>query len=168
MAVAVTLVAHDTGAHAATAAPIDVGVNMALRVLYASSARARTLRSKAKAILVFPRVRPAAGGFGGDGALRQGGMTTGYYHTLGGSAPSGVPSFGYALFFLSDAALDSLPKSQDWEIGAGVIVLDQATARRRSTASLPDDIYAFVFNEKGLMTGIGIRGAKITHIHPGE
>ena len=167
MAVAVTLVAHDTGAHAATAAPIDVGVNMALRVLYASSAGARALRSKAKAILVFPRVRPAAGGFGGDGALRQGGMTTGYYHTLGGSAPSGVPSFGYALFFLSDAALDSLPKSQDWEIGPGV-VLDQAAARRLSTASLPDDIYAFVFNEKGLMTGIGIRGAKITHIHPGE
>jgi hypothetical protein len=53
MAVAVTLVAPDTGAHAATAAHIDVGVKMALRVLYASSAGARALRSKAKAILVF-------------------------------------------------------------------------------------------------------------------
>ena len=35
-----------------------------------------------------------------------------------------------------------------------------------STTTLKDDVYAFIFGQKGLMGGIGIQGSKITKINP--
>jgi hypothetical protein len=37
-------------------------------------------------------------------------------------------------------------------------------ARSLSTTTAKSDIYAFFFDQKGLMAGIGIRGSKITKI----
>ena len=37
---------------------------------------------------------------------------------------------------------------------------------RRPTTTMKDDIYAFVFGQKGLMAGLGIQGNKITPITP--
>jgi hypothetical protein len=31
---------------------------------------------------------------------------------------------------------------------------------------MKDDVYAFIFGQKGLMTGLGIQGNKITKIEP--
>ena len=36
-----------------------------------------------------------------------------------------------------------------------------------TTTSLAADVYAFVFDQKGLMAGIGIEGSKITKVTPG-
>jgi hypothetical protein len=73
-------------ARAASAAQIDQSVTSGLSELYASSPAARTVSKKAKAILVFPSI--VKGGFmigeqHGDGALRVGGKTVGYYKTRG-------------------------------------------------------------------------------------
>jgi len=35
-----------------------------------------------------------------------------------------------------------------------------------STTTLKKGVYAFIFNQKGLMGGTGIQGTKITKIHP--
>ena len=35
-----------------------------------------------------------------------------------------------------------------------------------TTTTTKDDIYAFIFGQKGLMAGIGIQGNKITKINP--
>jgi lipid-binding SYLF domain-containing protein len=34
-----------------------------------------------------------------------------------------------------------------------------------TTATLQSDIYAFIFDQKGLMGGIGLRGSKITRLN---
>ena len=39
-------------------------------------------------------------------------------------------------------------------------------ARQLSTTTLKDDVYAVVFDQKGLMAGMGIQGSKITQITP--
>jgi lipid-binding SYLF domain-containing protein len=35
-----------------------------------------------------------------------------------------------------------------------------------TTTTLKDDVYAVIFDQKGLMAGIGLQGSKITKITP--
>ena len=37
-------------------------------------------------------------------------------------------------------------------------------ARSLTTTTARDDVYAFVFDQKGLMAGAGVQGSKITRI----
>lgn len=156
---------------APTASQIDQSVSAALNNLYAQNAAARALGAKAKAILVFPDIKKGAfvvGAQWGYGALRKDKKTAGYYRTAAASYgfQAGVKKFGYALFFMTDSALAYLDKSGGWAIGTGpsVVVVDQGMARSLTTTNLRSDVYAFVFDQKGLMAGIGIEGSKITKI----
>jgi lipid-binding SYLF domain-containing protein len=160
-------------AQAASAAEIDREVSKALSTLYAHNSTAKVLSKKAKAILVFPKIWKAGfmiGGQGGEGALRENGRTVGYYNTFAASYgfQAGIQSFGYALFFMTDSALAYLKKSEGWEIGSGpsVVIVDKGMAKSLTTTTLKDDVYAVIFDQKGLMAGIGIQGSKITKIHP--
>jgi lipid-binding SYLF domain-containing protein len=56
-------------------------------------------------------------------------------------------------------------KGKGFELGTGpsVIVLDQGAAGRLSTWTV-HDIYAFIFDQEGLMGGLGLQGSKITKI----
>jgi lipid-binding SYLF domain-containing protein len=66
---------------------IDAAVDDALVRLYAQSPDSRALVQKARGVLVFPSVVSAGVGIGGEygeGALRAGGRTVGYYQTSGG------------------------------------------------------------------------------------
>ena len=44
--------------------------------------------------------------------------------------------------------------------------MDQGKAKTLTTTTAKDDIYAFIFGQKGLMVGLGIQGNKITKINP--
>ena len=158
-------------ARAATAAEINRDVKIALEKLYAKSSSAKTLGEKAKGILVFPGIIKAGfmvGGQFGEGALLRGGKTAGYYNTLSASygLQIGVQKYGYALFFMSDSAMSWLDKSDGWEIGTGpsIVVMDTGAASSATTTSLQSEIYAFFFDQKGLMGGLGLQGTKITKI----
>lgn len=175
VAVAVLVVMHPSAAPAATAAEIDRKVDTALEKLYASSPSAVELSKVAKGILVFPDIIKAGlvvGGQYGVGALRKGDQTVAYYKTAAASygLQAGAQSFGYALFLLTDAALEYLAKSKGWEIGVGpsVVLVDEGLARSLTTTTAKDEIYAFFFDQKGLMAGLGIQGSKITQITPDQ
>jgi len=160
-------------ARAASAATINREATAALKKLYRTNEAAKLIGQQAKAVLIFPSVGKAGfifGGQYGNGALRREGKTVGYYNTVAASygLQAGVQKFGYALFFMTDSALKYLDKSGGWEIGTGpnVVVVDAGVAKSLTTTTLRDDIYAFIFDMKGLMAGIGIQGSKITRIHP--
>ena len=55
-----------------------------------------------------------------------------------------------------------------YEVGVGptVVVVDEGKANTMTTTTAKDDIYAFIFGQKGLMAGLGIQGNKITKINP--
>jgi lipid-binding SYLF domain-containing protein len=157
------------------ASELDQNVTAALRQLYSQNETAKALGAKAKAVLVFPDIKKAAfimGAQYGYGALRKGGQTVGYYRTGAASYgfQAGVKKFGYALFFMTDAALAYLDNSGGWAIGTGpsIVVLDQGAARSLTTSNLRSDVYAFVFSQQGLMGGVGLEGSKITKITPSE
>ena len=156
---------------AASAAEINRDVDKALRDLYAKEPKAKTLASRAKAVLVFPSIYKAGFMFGaqyGEGALRKGGKTIGYYNTVAASygLQAGVQKFGYALFFMTDSALDYLAKSGGFELGTGpsIAVLDTGAATAFTSTTLQSDMYAIFFDQKGLMAGLGIQGSKISKI----
>jgi lipid-binding SYLF domain-containing protein len=158
---------------AATAEEIDRDATGALQTLYRTTPAAKNLAKVAKAVLVFPDVIKAGlivGGQYGEGALRVGGKTAGYYRTVSASygLQAGAQSFGYALFFIDNDGLQYLNKSNGWEIGVGpsVVVVDEGVARSLTTTTAQSGIYAFIFEQKGLMAGIGIQGSKITRITP--
>jgi lipid-binding SYLF domain-containing protein len=158
---------------APSASQIDSSASSALAALYSQNPAAKALGAKARAVLVFPDIRKGAfivGAQYGYGALRKGGRTVAYYRTGAASYgfQAGVKQFGYALFFMTDAALNYLNASGGWAIGTGpsLVVVDQGMARSLTTTSMRADVYAFVFDQKGLMGGVGIEGSKITRITP--
>jgi lipid-binding SYLF domain-containing protein len=158
-------------ASGASGKEIDRDVDAALAQLYKQNNAARLLRDHAKGILVFPHMLKAGFMFGGqigEGALRQGGRTTGYYNSVAASygLQAGIQKFGYALFFMTDDALAYLDRSGGFEIGVGpsVVVVDEGVGKSMTSTTLTKEVYAFIFDQRGLMAGLGIQGSKITRI----
>jgi lipid-binding SYLF domain-containing protein len=145
----------------------------ALKSLYEGSPGAKALGDKASAVLVFPNVVKAGfilGGQGGDGILFAKGKVAGHYNTAAVSVglQAGAQSFGYVLFFMSDKVLGDFRKSKNFQIGVGpnIVVVDAGAAKDISTLTAKADIYAVIFDQKGLMAGIGLQGSKITKLNP--
>ena len=160
-------------ASAETASEIDRDVDNSITSLYSGSPTAKELSTVAKGMLVFPSVVKGGliiGGQYGTGALRVEGKTDGYYNTVAASygLQAGVQSFGYAMFFMTDTALQYLKESSGWEIGVGpsIVVVDEGVARSLTTTTAKEDIYVFFYGQKGLMAGLGLQGSKITQIEP--
>lgn len=157
----------------ASAGEIDRNATRSLTTLYKNTPGTKALADKAVAVLVFPSI--VKGGFiiagqFGDGALRKGGKSVAYYRSLAASYgfQAGVQAFGYVLFFMDDASVQYLDNSDGWELGTGpsLVVLDAGFGKTLSTTTLQKGVYAFIFDQKGLMGGLGIQGSKITRINP--
>jgi len=171
LAVAGTGVSLSQDAYAATAAQLNADGHAALNRLYAHSDRAKRYARDARAILVFPKIVKAGfmiGGQGGEGVLFVHGAPTGYYKigAVSFGLQAGGQSYGYALFFMNDKALDYLRHSNGWAIGSGpsVVVVDKGAAMSTTSTTLTKDVYAFPFGQKGLMAGLGLEGSKISPI----
>jgi lipid-binding SYLF domain-containing protein len=171
VALALTVTLTTDPAIAASAAEINRKVDAALASMYASVPDTRQLASRAKGVLVFPDIVKAGFLFGaqyGEGALRVRGKTAGYYNTAAASygLQAGVQAFGYALFFMSDSALNYLSTSGGFELGVGpsIVVLDVGTAKALTSTTIQHDIYAVFFDPRGLMAGLGLQGSKISRM----
>jgi lipid-binding SYLF domain-containing protein len=102
---------------AAAVEGLDPDARAALAKLYETSPRAKALSEQTKGILVFPSVGKAGflvGVHYGEGVLFQGDQIAGYYNVAGGSygLQAGVQVFAYAMFFMTDSALNYLSKSE--------------------------------------------------------
>lgn len=171
--ISVTFLLAANAVLAATAAQLSRDAQSALQSLYAQVPSSKTLGANAKAILVFPKVTKAGLGIGGqfgEGALLKGGKAVAYYNTAGASIglQAGAQTYGYALFLMTDKAVQAIDTADGFEIGVGptVVVMDEGKAKSMTTTTMKDDIYAFIFGQEGLMAGIGVQGNKVTKINP--
>ena len=158
-------------ASAATAQDLDQDSRHALQILYKANPLAETMSRTAKAVLVFPKVVKAGlvfGGSYGEGVMFKGPKSDSYYNTVTGSwgLQAGAQSYAYALFLMTDKAVNYVRETKGWEIGVGptVVLVDQGVAKNLSSSTLKDDAYAFVFDQQGLMAGVSIEGTKISLI----
>ncbi len=143
----------------------------ALHDLYRDIPGAQALGSKARGVLVFPKIVKGgfvAGGQYGEGTLFTDGIAQGYYRSVAASwgLQAGVQRFGYALFFMTDEDLKYIKSSEGWEVGVGpsITILDKGMAGAITTTTARKGVYAFFFDQRGLMAGLGIQGTKITKL----
>src|SRR5262249_28742884 len=156
------------GGHSAVADELVTKSRNALQQLVAQTPAAATCKSKALAVLVFPKVVKAGfivGAQTGEGILFARSRVTGRYRTVAASygLQAGVQEYGYALFLMNQKAVDWVNNTRGWEIGTGpsVVIVDKGMARSFTTDTLHSGIYAFTFDQRGLMAGLGLQGSKI-------
>jgi lipid-binding SYLF domain-containing protein len=155
-------------AHTVSADDLVSDSRRALQQLVAQNPAAAKCKSRAAAVLVFPDVVKAGfifGAQGGKGILFVRGQPSGRYRTVAASygLQAGVQKFGYALFLMNQDAVNWVNNTHGWEIGTGpsVVIVDKGMARSLSTDTLHSGIYAFTFDQQGLMAGLGLQGSKI-------
>jgi len=160
-------------ASAASATVIEAEVNGAVRQFFAEYPAGRELASKAAGMLVFPDIKKGGfiiGGEYGEGALRIGGRTSGYYSSASASIgfQAGIQSRSQIILFMTQRSLDKFTRSNGWEAGidANVTVIEQGASGRTSTRIDDKPVLAYIFGESGLMAGVSLEGTKIERINP--
>lgn len=157
--------------HAASAREIDVSVEMALEKFYKDVKGAKEFVKISKGMLVMPNVVKAGfiiGGEYGEGALRVRGKTVDYYNIAAGSfgLQIGAQKKNIIIAFMTNKALNSFREGSGWEAGVdgNIAIIDIGGGKRLDTTTIKDPIVAFVFDVKGLMADISLKGSKFTKL----
>ncbi|MAS42826.1 MAG: hypothetical protein CML46_05310 [Rhodobacteraceae bacterium] len=150
---------------------IDLRVTHAEKRMMANVSGARELMSRAKGVLIIPGITKAGlliGGAYGEGSLKIGEATVGYYSMAAGSFgfQAGVQKFDQALFFMTTGALEKFRRSSGWEMGADaeVVTIDDGMAASLKTTTSQAPVISVVFGQEGLMAGVTLGGAKYTKL----
>ena len=158
-------------ASAASAAEIDVQVVAALERFDQEVPAGRELLAQAKGVLVFPRVIKAGFGIGGEygeGALRIGGRSVGYYNLISASIglQLGAQARAELILFMTEEALERFRSSDGWEVGVdgSVALITTGVAGEIDTNTINQPVIGFVFGEEGLMANLSLEGAKISRL----
>lgn len=150
---------------------IDAGFDSTLARLYSSAKGSRELVAKARGVLIFPSVIDAGFGVGGqygEGSLRVGGHTVGYYSTATGSIgwQIGAQSRAIVFLFMTEDALNRFRGSEGWSVGgdASVAVLKVGANGEVDTSTASSQVDAFLLTNSGLMAGATLDGTKVTRL----
>ena len=159
----------------ATAKEINASAEAALDRFYEQVKDGKEVARRAKGLLILPSVKKGAliiGGEYGQGALRIGGKTVDYYSMVSGSI--GLQIGGQAkdiiIAFMSEEGLKKFRESKGWEAGVdGNVALITIGAGESAITAMGDQpIVAFVFDVKGLIADMSLRGAKFTKLDKSE
>ena len=150
---------------------IDSSVDATLSRMYSTVKGSRELVAKSRGVLVFPDVLQAGfivGGQSGNGALRVGGSTVGYYNTssLSVGLQAGAQSKAIVFLFMTQQALEEFRGSDGWAAVAGASValvkMGANGAVDSNTATAPIEVV--VLTNAGLMGDVSINGTKVSKL----
>ena len=154
---------------AATAGEIDASVNASLERFVKEVKGAQEFLNAAKGVLIIPGVIQGGlivGGEYGEGALRVGGKTVGYYNLASASLgyQIGGEKKDIILVFMNQKVLKKFRTSENWQAGvdAKVTLIKVGVDDSLSTMKFKQPVVGFVFGQKGLMAGVTIEGSKFT------
>jgi lipid-binding SYLF domain-containing protein len=160
-------------AQAATKEEINASVDVALARFVKDVKGGGEFLKAAKGVLVIPRVLQAGlvvGGKYGDGALRIGGQSVGYYNLAAGSVglQIGAQESNVLLCFMDEGALRKFRASEGWQVGVdgSVVLVNIGAGGSVDTTKMKEPIVGFVYGQKGLMADISLEGLKFTKINP--
>jgi lipid-binding SYLF domain-containing protein len=160
---------------AKTAKEIDASVDVAIDRFYKQVKGAEEFVKASKGMLVMPNIVKGAfivGGEYGEGALRIGGKTVDYYNTVAGSIglQIGGQKKDIILFFMTDEALKKFRENKGWEAGVdgNVALITVGEGERLDTTTTKDQIVGFVFDAKGLIADVSLKGAKFSKVDKKE
>jgi lipid-binding SYLF domain-containing protein len=150
---------------------IDASVDGTMSRLYTTVPGSRELVGKSRGILVFPSVLQVGfvvGGQYGEGALRVGGSSVGYYSTISGSfgLQAGAQSKAIIFCFMTQDALDKFRSSDGWSVGAdasvALVKMGANGAVDSTTATAPVEV--FILTNAGLMADVSLAGTKVSKL----
>lgn len=154
---------------------VDAEVDSAVAMMHDRLPFSREMSERAVGILMMPGIYKGGfivGGAYGEGALRLGRdqyrQTADYYSFAGASFgfQAGLQKTGHALFFMTESSLDKFRSSSNFEVGADaeVTLIDTGFKADLNTTIAQKPIVAVVFDQKGLLAGASLEGAKYTRI----
>jgi lipid-binding SYLF domain-containing protein len=162
-----------TVSYAKTKGEINASVTAALSRFEKQVKGSTEYLKGAKGVLVMPNITKAGfvvGGKYGQGALQVGGKPVGYYSLTEGSVgwQIGVEMYDMVILFMTDEVLKKFRSSEGWEVGvdAEITLIKVGAEVSVETLRSQHPIAGFVFDQKGLMGGVSIKGAKFTKINP--
>ncbi|MEK6298956.1 MAG: YSC84-related protein, partial [Paraburkholderia tropica] len=129
---------------------IDASVDNAMTKLYSTVPGSRELIAKSRGVLVFPSVLQAGfivGAQYGEGALRVGGSTSGYYSTVSGSfgLQAGAQSKAIIFAFMTQESLEKFRATDGWAAGAdasvALVTIGANGAVDTNTATHPVEVF---------------------------
>ena len=154
-----------------TAKEIDASADAALDRFYKNVKDARQVARQAKGMLILPSVKKGAlivGGEYGQGAMRIGGKTVDYCSIVAGSIgfQIGGQAKDVIIAFMTGEALNKFRQSKGWEAGVdgSVALVTLGAGESAITAMGKEPIVAFVFDVKGLMADMSLKGAKFNKL----
>ncbi len=169
----VLVVALSAGHANAAKDALDADVAEALASFSAKIPLADELTQKAAGILVFPRVVKAGlvfGGSIGDGALRVRGETVQYYRTTAFSYgfQVGIQTRTEIVMFMTEDALERFRSGNGWQAGidGSIAIITFGAGNSIDTDNIREPIIGFIFDDKGLMFDLSLKGSKYWKIAP--
>jgi len=173
--IALTFSLATTASYAATTEEIDASVDAALHRFSEQVSAGQAFQEIARGVLVMPKITKAAfvlGGQYGQGALRENGKTLAYYRMTAGSIgfQAGAEKYDLIIIFATEEALNKFMQGKGWEAGvdAEVTLIDSGIDLPASTLVSQHPVLGFIIDQKGLMAGTSIKGAKFTKIVPDQ
>ncbi|MGO4394004.1 YSC84-related protein [Variovorax sp. M-6] len=171
LAAACSTTSPSGGDPAAKRTSIDASVDSALSKLYAQAPGSREMTGKAKGVLVFPSVVSAGLGVGGSygqGALRVGGRTDGYYSTTAASVGllAGADSKAVYVLFMTQESLDKFRASKGWTAGAdaSVTMIKVGASAAVDTQTMQQPVVGYALSNAGLMANLSLDGTKVSKL----
>ncbi len=162
-----------TLADAKTKGEINAGVDASMMRFKEQVKGADEYLRVAKGMLIIPNITKVGfilGGQYGQGALRADNRTIDYYSLAAGSVgwQIGAQQFDMVIIFVTEQALKKFRSNEGWEAGADaeVTMIDTGVNVPVGTLVSRHPIMAFILDQKGLMAGVSVKGAKFTRIYP--
>ena len=148
-------------------ATIDSQADNAFTFLLANVEHAEALSEIAVGVLIMPLVTEVGlllGGSYGEGVLRIGGVSAGYYssHQLSYGLQFGGQQYSHVLFFLNEDVLDNFRNASGWSFGAEIegAVLGEGQIESIESITSSANVVGIVFGQAGLHIGASLEGTK--------
>ena len=150
---------------------INRDAEIALQNLFEIDPDTISIYKNASATLIIPRITKAGvvlGGAYGEGVLRINEAPVDYYSLASASygIQIGAQQYSNIIFFMTEEALQKFRVKDGWELGADaeVVFRDKGYSIGVSSKTISKPVYAVVFDQKGLLAGTSLVGAKFSRL----
>ena len=150
---------------------INRDAEIALQNLFEIDPNTISIYKNAPATLIIPRITKAGvvlGGAYGEGVLRINEAPVDYYSLASASYgfQIGAQQYSNIIFFMTEEALQKFRVKDGWELGADaeVVFRDKGYSIGVSSKTISKPVFAVVFDQKGLLAGTSLVGAKFSRL----
>ena len=150
---------------------INRDAELSLQTLFEIDPDTISIYKNASGTLIIPRITKAGfvlGGAYGEGVLRINEAPIDFYSLASASygLQIGAQQYSNIIFFMTEEALQKFRVKDGWELGADaeVVFRNKGYSIGVSSKTISKPVYAIVFDQRGLLAGTSLVGAKFSRL----